>query len=114
MKDTKLKSLSEVTSNIVSGYIINFFGNELIIPLYAGKIFQAVLTNDQHTLAYLFAEMGMWYTVISVARMYGFRRLFNKYGAKENLFTLAWRLGKYIRKHLCERKHKPVDKNVGR
>jgi hypothetical protein len=41
--------------------------------------------------------IGVWYTIFSVVRQYLFRRLFNKFGERENFYTLSVRLYKKIR-----------------
>jgi hypothetical protein len=84
--DTRLKSFSEVSLNILIGFTINLIGNAIILPFY-GLPFNLLV----------FLEIGFWYTLISVARQYLFRRLFEHFGPKENLYTLTVRFIKWLR-----------------
>lgn len=65
MKDSRIKSLTEASFNILVGFTINFIANIIILPLI-GTPFS--LTN--------FGLIGIAYTVISLARSYVIRRLF--------------------------------------
>lgn len=89
-KDSKLKSLSEVTVNILVGYSINYTANVFILPPYADRI--------GHTDLLAFAEIGLWFTLVSLVRQYGFRRLFERFGKNENLYTLSIRFINRIRR----------------
>lgn len=87
--DTRLKSVSEVTLNIGVGFTINYIANAIILPAF-GLPFNFII----------FLEIGFWYTLISVARQYLFRRLFEHFGPKENLYTLSFRFYSWIKKSL--------------
>jgi hypothetical protein len=71
---TKLGSIAEAWANITVGFSINYAANMLILPLFGFKTLTA-LTNF---------EIGLLYTVISLARSYVLRRWFNglKFGNK--------------------------------
>jgi hypothetical protein len=77
MNDTKLKSLSETIVNTGVGYTINYVANALILPHYG-------IPFDWIT----YHQIGAIYTVISIARQYLLRRLFNKLKPTENLYSL--------------------------
>lgn len=64
---SRIDSFMEALTNVVIGFIINFIANIVILPLMLG-----VPVN----LA-TFGLIGVAYTVVSVARSYGLRRLFN-------------------------------------
>ena len=91
-KDSKLKSISESFANIVIGFPINYGANLLIIPFFLDG-----WNTVEESLASAF-YIGFWFTVVSVLRTYGLRRLFNRYGKNENLLTLTIRLGKHIKR----------------
>ena len=67
MKQSRLGSLYESLFNILIGYGINFAGNMLILPLFGFNV--SVAQNLQ---------IGLLFTVISVARSYLVRRYFNE------------------------------------
>jgi hypothetical protein len=71
---TKLGSITEAWANIAVGFSINYAANMLILPLFGFKTLTA-LTNF---------EIGLLYTLISLARSYVLRRWFNglKFGNK--------------------------------
>ena len=94
--DSKLKSISESFMNIAVGFPINYGANVAILPFYADKFG----TVDDILISSF--QIGIWFTIVSVARSYGLRRLFNHYGAKENGYTLTIRLLKYIKKGLTK------------
>jgi hypothetical protein len=89
MSDSRLKSLTENLTNIVVGFPISYFSNFLILPYYA----KGIAVSDPLSLFMI----GVWYTIFSVVRQYLFRRLFNKFGERENFYTLSVRLYKKIR-----------------
>lgn len=66
MNQTRLGSLIEAFFNILIGYWINFLGNLLILPLMGFNV-----TISQNLV------IGLFFTVISVARSYFVRRYFN-------------------------------------
>lgn len=86
MKDTRWKSISETLLNVGVGFMISFASNYVILPAY-GLPFNLVS----------FLEIGFWYTIISIARQYLFRRMFNLFGPSETLLTLLTRLIKWAR-----------------
>lgn len=83
MVDSRLKSFSEAGVNIAIGYWINYVSNIIILPHFAKDIGDVNLWS--------FHVIGAIYTVISVVRQYGFRRLFERFGEKENAYTLLVR-----------------------
>lgn len=66
MDQSRLGSLYEAFINIAIGYWINFAGNALILPLFG---FHVTLAQN--------LQIGVMFTVISVARQYVIRRWFN-------------------------------------
>ncbi len=84
--DSRWKSFSEVVLNIAVGFLINYTANVVILPAY-GMPFNA----------YVFLEIGILYTLVSIARQYLFRRLFEHFGEKETLLTLTIRLIRWLR-----------------
>lgn len=81
MTDSRLKSITETAINIVIGYTINYTANAFILPHY-GIPFNF----------WVYHEIGIIYTFVSIARQYGFRRLFERFGENENAYTLLVRL----------------------
>lgn len=75
MAQTKLGSAVEVFLNLLVGYTINFTANLLILPLFG---FQTLTVTKN-------LEIGLVFTVISIARQYIIRRYFNglKFGNNE-------------------------------
>jgi hypothetical protein len=67
MAQTKFGSAIEVALNLAVGYTINFTANLLILPLFGFK----TLTVAKNL------EIGVLFTVISIARQYVIRRWFN-------------------------------------
>lgn len=74
MSQTKLGSIVEAWANIAVGFTINFAANMLILPLFGFT----TLTLSRNF------EIGLLYTLISLARSYILRRYFNglKFGNK--------------------------------
>ena len=66
MNQTRLGSLIEAGFNIMIGYWINFIANMLILPMFG---FHITLSQN--------LQIGLLFTVISVARSYLVRRYFN-------------------------------------
>lgn len=66
MNQTKLSSFIEVLVNTVIGYLINYFANIIIFPLF-----------NLHISLSANILMGLIYTVISVVRSYVIRRWFS-------------------------------------
>jgi uncharacterized membrane protein (DUF485 family) len=66
MNQTRLGSLIEAVFNVLIGFGINFCANMLILPLFGFNV------NAGQALG-----IGMFFTVISVARSYAVRRWFN-------------------------------------
>lgn len=67
MTQTKLGSLLESWVNVVIGFVINFFANMIILPMF-GFTQLTWQTNFY---------IGLAYAVVSVARSYCIRRWFN-------------------------------------
>ena len=68
MTQTRLGSLIEAFVNILVGFTINFWANMVILPWF-GFTELTLATNFQ---------IGLAFTVVSVARQYVIRRWFNK------------------------------------
>lgn len=66
MGQTKKGSVLETITNTAVGFAINYTANLLIFPLYGMHI-----SPGNNFL------LGLIYTIISVVRSYGMRRLFN-------------------------------------
>ena len=66
MSQSRKGSLIEACTNIAVGFVISLISQLTIYPLYG--IHASIETNVQITI---------WFTVISLARSYGLRRLFN-------------------------------------
>jgi len=96
--DTNLKSFSEVASNLIVGYNVNYGANWLILPLFVGPMSAAWESANYGEFALLNVYAGLFYTVVSAVRMFYLRRLFSRFGSKENLFTLVKRLYCHVRK----------------
>lgn len=67
MKQSRTDSLMEALTNIVVGFSINFVANILILPAVLG-----VPVNLKEL-----GTIGVFFTIVSVVRSYGLRRLFN-------------------------------------
>jgi len=89
--DSRLKSLTENFTNLAVGFPINYFANLVILPHYASGF------SDLHSSMISAGEIGVWFTIVSVVRSYGLRRLFERFGERENFYTLLIRLGKHIK-----------------
>lgn len=63
----KMSSLMEALTNTIIGYFISLFSQMMIFPMYGVHI--SIETN---------ITIGLWFTVISIARSYTLRRVFNK------------------------------------
>ncbi len=86
--DSKLKSLTECIVNVIPGFGIAYFSNLFILPHYS----EGIVNNDGITILII----SVWYTAISIARSYTFRRIFNRIGTNENFYTI---LKKVIKKY---------------
>ena len=75
MSQTRKGSAVEVAANLAVGYLVNFGANYLILPLFG---FQTLTFTKN-------LEIGVVFTLVSVARQYVLRRWFNglKFGQKE-------------------------------
>jgi len=80
MTDSKLKSLTESIVNIIPGFGIAYLSNLFILPHYS----EGIANSDGITMLII----GVWYTAISVARSYAFRRIFDRIGTNENFYTI--------------------------
>ncbi len=74
--------------NIIPGFGIAYFSNLFILPHYS----EGIANSDGITMLII----GVWYTAISIARSYLFRRIFNRIGNNENFYTI---LKKVIEKY---------------
>ena len=73
MSQTRLGSAIETAANIACGFAINWSANMLILPHFGLGITPGAAFH-----------LGLWFTVISVIRSYGLRRLFNKIRSLHN------------------------------
>lgn len=64
---SRMDSFMEALTNVAIGFVINFIANIVILPLMLG------VPADFGT----FALIGAAYTVVSVARSYAIRRVFD-------------------------------------
>lgn len=80
MNQTRLGSLIEALANVVIGFAINWSANMLILPLFGFHV-----TGGQAF------GIGLFFTVISIARSYILRRWFNA-----RLHEAAARLAKRV------------------
>tara|TARA_B110000908_G_scaffold43937_1_gene53417 strand:+ start:569 stop:787 length:219 start_codon:yes stop_codon:yes gene_type:complete len=64
---SKLNSAFEAIANVVIGYLVSVLANVLILPLFGYNV----------TIGDSFA-IGLAFTVVSLARSYVLRRLFNR------------------------------------
>lgn len=67
MSQTRRQSLFEAVINVVVGFSINMLLNFTVFPLFGWHI------SLQQNIA-----LGVIYTVVSILRSYGLRRLFNR------------------------------------
>jgi hypothetical protein len=84
MTDSKLKSATEAITNLIPGFAIAYLSNMYVLPLYA----EGIAASDSFTML----QIGVWYTIISLARSYVLRRVFERLGEKENFYTLIRRI----------------------
>jgi len=94
MTDTRKKSITEALCNILVGYPINHTANMIILVPLAHPILNTYETNGLVSLEFqgVLLLTGLLYTITSVVRQYFFRRLFNRFGANENAYTLILRI----------------------
>jgi hypothetical protein len=64
---TKLGSTAEVAANLAVGYSVNFIANLVILPMFGFH----TLTIAKNL------QIGVLFTVVSIARQYVLRRYFN-------------------------------------
>ena len=76
MSQTKLGSLAEVILNVVIGFAVSVGAQMLVFPLYG---FTTLTLHDNVQIVAIF-------TLISMARSYLVRRMFNWYGSKNEGF----------------------------
>lgn len=74
MSQTRLGSFAEAWFNVAVGFGINFLGNIYILPLFGLEVTAGQAFN-----------IGLIFTVISVARSYALRRIMNKLKARWNM-----------------------------
>lgn len=68
---TKRHSLAEAILNVIIGYVVALMAQLAIFPLVGINV--SLSTN---------LTIGAWFTVISIARSYLVRRMFNRWGSK--------------------------------
>ena len=67
MMQTRIQSLIEAWANVLIGYFIALAAQMIVFPLYDIKV-----TMTQNI------QIGLIFTIVSIARSYALRRLFNK------------------------------------
>lgn len=79
-------SLAEVAVTFVTGWILCYITGLMVLPLYGMKsTLDVTIVNT----------IG---SITTMIRRYLFRRMFQHYGERENLYTLAIRLRNYVKK----------------
>ena len=73
MTQTRLGSLIEAFMNVLIGFGINFAANLVILPIFG---YTPTLWDN--------FQIGLLYTVVSIARSYALRRFFNWIYLKES------------------------------
>lgn len=66
MMQTRIQSLIEAWANVLIGYFIALAAQMIVFPLYDIKV-----TMTQNI------QIGLIFTIVSIARSYALRRLFN-------------------------------------
>lgn len=95
--DSRGKSLTEAGVNTGIGYWINCGANLAILPIVCVPIAQAYQSGDWTELGIINLYVGVIYTVVSVVRQYGLRRLFERFGENENFYTLTKKMIRKIK-----------------
>lgn len=67
MMQTRIQSLIEAWANVLIGYFIALAAQMIVFPLYDIKV-----TMTQNI------QIGLIFTIVSIARSYALRRLFNR------------------------------------
>ena len=93
MKDSKKKSISEVLTNMGISLPIHYFANFLVLPPYAADIG----SSDVWVMAGAFGHLAVWFTIISFARQFALRRLYNLAGPNETGYSILMRVFRRIR-----------------
>ena len=105
--DSKLKSISEGVINIIPGFLVAYIANITILPLFSVGIEAAD--------PIIMAIIAVFYTAISLTRMYILRRVFVRLGKNENLYTLIkkliWR-GDAVDASKCYLCYKPLSDGI--
>lgn len=88
--DSRFKSLTETLANISVGYPLNHASNIIILLPFSQHLADVVQQTGAFSLETqaTLGLMGLAYTIISVARQYVFRRLFERFGEEVNMVTL--------------------------
>ena len=86
--DSKLKSVSEGLTNIVPGFLVAYFATFVILPPFS----DGIEASDPIVMGVI----ALFFTGISLARMYILRRVFARLGENENLYTLVKKLARKI------------------
>lgn len=97
--DSRLKSFTESMSNIAFGYPINHIANTLIVVPLSFQIAQEASAHGALSpqVQMYVGLIGVLFTIVSVVRSYMLRRLFARFGEKENAYTLFVRLYRRIK-----------------
>lgn len=100
MTDSRLKSFTETMANIAVGYPINHLANVVILLPFAPHLAEVTLKHGALSVETQMSivAMGMLFTVVSVVRSYLLRRFFERFGEKENAYTLMLRVWNKIKK----------------
>lgn len=73
MTQSRRQSLAETVTSVAIGYLVALASQLAIFPLF-----------DIHVTLSDNLMIGAWFTVISIARGYAVRRLFNRLQARQN------------------------------
>ena len=82
--DSRLKSFSEALTNILPGFLAAYFATFVILPPFS----KGIESSDPTTMLVI----AVFFTGVSVSRMYLLRRIFARLGEDENLYTLVRRI----------------------
>jgi len=89
MSDSKMKSISEVLTNMAVSLPIHYFANFIILPPYAADITAAA--GDFGLQVVVYGHLAVWFSIVSFIRQYLFRRLFDHFGKDETALSLIKR-----------------------
>ncbi|MCA0871362.1 hypothetical protein LCL97_11040 [Seohaeicola saemankumensis] len=83
MKQSRLMSLIEAIANVAVGYGVAVLTQILIFPMFG-----------LHTTLSQNLKMGAMFTVVSIARSFALRRLFEAIGVRQTNSSSPWKKGR--------------------